>query len=296
MTAASGWGETDMQATLDQYESDLSGGADFFKFLDGDNLVRLCPPAAGETRPFVKRAQHWRVGDAEKVMNCPRAVQEDASCFLCDKIAELKKSDDEADNDKGHDLYAKQSWLYRIIDMTTAATQRKGVQVMSAGIKTHKQIAKLLKDKDFGNITHPETGTNIIIEKTGSGMIGTDYIVRPRRNASDVTDLLEGLAPPDISAVAAPATNKAMKAAWNNEASDTPKEKPKAESSRRRNVDDEEPTPARAAADEAEEPEERPARRRASINDDAKRVRPEAADDEPVATGRRLSSVSRDAD
>lgn len=277
---ASKWGRTDMQETLDQYEEDMAGGADFFQFKDGDNEVRICPPAEGETRPFAKRGQHWRVGDAEKVFNCPKAVDETAVCFVCDKAAELKKSGDEADVEKGEDLYPKRQWLYRIIDPNNA---RKGVQVMSIGIKAHKQIAKLMKDKEYGDITDPENGINITIEKSGNSRFNTEYTVRPRRNPSNVLAILEEADPPDIFSLCEPASAKQMKAAWSGE-SDEKAEKPVAEKSRRRDVADDEPKSRRARDDE--DPEEEPTPKRASS------PKSDAREDKP----RRLASRSRDED
>jgi gp32 DNA binding protein like len=248
-----GWGKTDLQETLDQYEEDMSGGADFFKFKDGDNEVRLCPPAEDETRPYAKRGQHWRIGDAEKVFNCPRAVNEDALCFLCDKQKELKKSDDDADQDKAEDMYAKRQFLYRVIDPSEAGL-RKGIQVMGVGIKTHKQIAKLLRDKEYGPVIfNPERGLNIKIEKSGSGKNGTEYVVRPCRTETDVVAILEANEPPDIFELCKVATNKQMTAAWNGEVTEAG-EKPKAETSRRRDVvDAEEPVSRRARANDPDD-------------------------------------------
>lgn len=307
--AAKGWGKTDMQETLDRFEEDLSGGADFFQFKDGDNEVRICPAAEGERLPFFKRGQHWRVGDAEKVFNCPKAVDDDADCFLCDKVAELKKSDDDADVEKGEDLYAKRQWLYRIID---PANVRKGIQVMAVGIKTHKQIAKLMRDREYGDITDPENGINITIEKAGNSRYNTEYTVRPRRNPSDVLKVLEDHEPPDLATLCEAATTKQMKAAWNNDATASSGEKPKAAKSQRRDIDDDEPKsrrtrddddePKARAKDDDDEPKSRakdddddsPKRRTRDDDDDEPRRKREDDDDAPK--GRRLSTKSRDED
>lgn len=293
---AKGWGKTDLQETLDQYEQDMSGGADFYQFKDGDNEVRICPPAEGERLPFAKRGQHWRVGDAEKVFNCPKALDEDADCFLCAKVAELKKSDDDADVERGEDLYAKRQWLYRVIDPQNV---RKGIQVMAVGIKTHKQIAKLMKDKEYGDITDPEDGINITIEKSGNSRFNTEYTVRPKRNPTNVLSILEEHEPPDIFGICEPATNKQMKAAWENEASGDAAEKPKAAKSQRRNVDDDEPRSRRTRDEDDDEAEDEPTpKRRAAAEDDepkARRSRDEDEDEKP--RGRRLATTrSRDED
>jgi hypothetical protein len=295
-----------MAETLDQYEEDLAGGADFFKFKDGDNEVRLCPPAPGEKKPFAKRGQHWRIGDAEKTFNCPKALNEDAQCFLCDKQLELKKSDDDADVDKATDMYAKRQFLYRIIDPSSEASLRKGIQVMGIGIKAHKQIAKLMRDKEYGDLTDPVHGINITIEKSGSGQYGTEYAVRPRRNESNVVDILEANEPPDIFGICEPATNKQMKAAWNNVVSDDDKPKPEAEKSRRKSVDDDEPKPRRSRDEDPEDPEpeaprrnrddDEPKPRRARDDDEPTPKRSAAKDEDDPPRGRRLATRSRDED
>ncbi len=296
-TAPRGWGTTDMTETLDQYEQDESGGADFFKFKDGDNEVRLCPPAPGEKKPFIKRAQHWRVGPADKIFNCPRAIDETAACFVCDKMKELKASDDDSDVDKGEDLYAKKQWLYRVIDPNNV---KRGIQVMAIGIKAHKQIAKLMRDKEYGDITDPEDGINIVIEKSGSGKTGTDYSVRPRRNPTSVTAILEENDPPDIAELCKPATNKAMKAAWNSEVDDDDGKKPEPDKARRRTIDDDEPTPARSRRSEPEPedpddlPEDEPEERRPRRIDSKAHVKPE--EPEEPRRGRRIATRPRDED
>jgi len=286
------WGKTDMGKTLAQYEQDAAAyGADFFEFKDGENEVRICPPGPDDDGlPFVVRATHFRVGEANKRFNCPKAADKDADCFICDRVKELRESGDEDDEEQAEELRAKKQWLYRIIDMSNV---RKGIQVMAVGIKTHLKIRSYLHSKDYGDITDIEEGFNLIIEKSGSGL-KTTYEVRARRNPEDVTEIIEDLEAPDLAKLTEPASNKAMKAAWEGTDEEEDKKakvsRPKAQ---RRAVEDDEPRRRRVAEDD--EP-----RRAAVVEDDDEdddeedeKPRRAAKDEDEKPRGRKLATSSR---
>lgn len=290
---------------LDQYEEDLAGGAAFWKPQGGDdNEIRVLPALADEgVLPYRMRRQHWVRGVVDRPFNCPRAEDEAAVCFLCDKVKELKASDDDEDKAKGEDLFAKTQFLYRIIDINAP---KRGVQVYAPGKKVHKKVAALLRDKkDYGFvILDIEDGLNLVVEKTGSTQFDTEYDVRPRRNNTSLKEDhgidVEKLELPDIGELCKVATNAEMKKAWNGEDDAAPTERA---ASRRRPVADDEPKAK--ANDDGDDPEaeERPRRTRREEPADDPEDKPKASsrqkavdDDEPQRPGRRLASKSREDD
>jgi hypothetical protein len=67
------------------------------------------------------------------------------------------------------------------------------------GSTVYEEILKLISDPDYGDITHIETGTDIIVEKKSGASVGNNFgkiSIRPKRKTSPLTDdpkLLEKL-------------------------------------------------------------------------------------------------------
>jgi hypothetical protein len=75
-----------------------------------------------------------------------------------------------------------------------------GVQIFPAGREVLRQLLTYFVDPDWGDLTDPDKGYDVVIEKAGSGL-QTSYTVRPRKNSTPIPDksLLEKVG--DLSAV-----------------------------------------------------------------------------------------------
>lgn len=197
-------------------EAERGGGNNFFTPKDGKNNIRVLGPGPNADVVFVKTGTHWGVGPNKENFNCSRAADKEADCYLCEEAYKLGKSKDEDDNALADALRAKKSWLYNVIDLDDLEA---GIQVAAFGVTVHNDILTYLKDADgeYGDITDTETGTTLVVTKSGKGM-QTKYDVRARRNPSALPDsilaLLETEDPVDLSTVRPIASNAKQKAAY----------------------------------------------------------------------------------
>lgn len=249
-------------------EAERSKGQTYWNAQDGANNIRVLPPPPDVDYIFFKTATHWGIGPSKANLHCPRAQDADAECFLCELSYKLSKSKSDADQGEADRIRAKKQWLYNIVDLDDPDA---GFQIGAFGIRIHEQIAAYLKAdaaEEYGDITDPEEGTNLILTKKGTGM-NTKYDVRARRKASALPEsilaLLENEDPADLSTIRAVATNEKMESLYNglSDSTETEAEEDEAPVVRRRR--------GAVAEVEEEEDEEKPAprsSRRASRDDD----------------------------
>src|SRR5690348_2676684 len=103
------WGSYELEAAEDESkELEKGSGGDFYKWVDGNNVVRFLPPPVGQRSPFVKAKQHYvdklfvPGSTTVTVFNCPGA-----GCPACHESARLKASGSEQDKEFGKKLAAK---------------------------------------------------------------------------------------------------------------------------------------------------------------------------------------------
>lgn len=165
----------------------LGGGGTFFKFKTGANIARILPSIdPAHPSPFYVRHRHWidlPNGEAVK-FNCPQMMGKQ-HCPLCEKAKSLKAN--EATKQKGWKMSATRRALAVVIDRTNPDA---GPMIMDMpGKKVYDPIVAMRQDtRSGGDFTHPSTGFDLIITRTGTGSEGTDYSVMPDRNNSPLAD------------------------------------------------------------------------------------------------------------
>ena len=178
------YGEWDVADAAKAVEDAKSGGGgEFFKFEDGRNILRFLPPRVGE-RANVRIFQHFVKGGEKKTTTvvCPRLSSSNGgSCPICEHADALRRTGNAADKERAYEMSAKMRAFSNVIDRKNPD---KGPQIAGFGKTVLEALAALRTDVDAGgNFTDPETGFDIIIEKTGQKM-ETKYAVRPARNQS----------------------------------------------------------------------------------------------------------------
>lgn len=281
-------GKADIDETVEQYEADAkekSGGADFFKFENGENRIRIIPPAPGVKRFFVRRATHWNVveGGIEKGegdnFNCPRALDKTAKCFLCDRVAELEASDDADDKKLAKELRARSQWMYAIVDLDDVEA---GIQICGFPKTVHEAVGQYVADDDYGDISDLDDGYNLVVTRKQQKKKIT-YDTRAKKNPSAapeaIAEFLDSNDPPDLTKYAEASSFKAMKAAWEGEElddddDDKPKKKGKSRRASREDGDeDDEPRKkskkSKSDDDEDEAPKSKSKAKKSADDDDA---------------------------
>ncbi len=165
------------------------GGTRFWTPKEGASLIRILPPYSGEDW-YKETWFHFGVGVDRKPIACARRLL-DEPCYLCEQVDELRKSEDPRDVELSTQIAARRRVFYNIIDIDDVES---GAQIFSSGVTIFKEFLMYVADPDWGDITDPDEGYDIVIEREGTG-IDTKYTVRAKKNPTPLIDpgLLEEL-------------------------------------------------------------------------------------------------------
>jgi len=163
------------------------GGENYFKPQSGKNTVRILPPWNDEGVFFYKATLHYNVREEGGPIPCRKMVGKE--CPICKALATVGKK--LADKAKAKDRY-----YVNVIDRKAPDA---GVKIWGMTPRNMKKIKSAMEDPDYGDLTDPEEGRDIIIEVDDSRGGAPQYEIRPRVKTSDVgvDDWEEGLHPLD---------------------------------------------------------------------------------------------------
>ena len=164
------------------FQEKLQGGqSGFWVPKVGTNQIRVLPPLGNNDMFFLETIIHFLPGDMP--VRCLRAEGEEcAVCILVDKLR--KQEDDPKKVELSRRLEAKKRYLYYVVDLDD---EESGIQVYSSGIKVMQQVSSYFADPEWGDLTDPKTGHDIILERLGSGL-NTSYIVKPKKSSSPIAE------------------------------------------------------------------------------------------------------------
>jgi len=181
-----------------QYKSDTAakesatvggdGGSTWLKISPGRTTLRILPPKAGETSPFVVVHQHYiaRPGNEPPfVFVCPRHAGE-GPCPACDEAARLRSTGNKLDREQAWQIMPKVRGFANVIDRND---EEAGPKVWGIPKTVLAELTTLRQDEDCGgDYTDPEFGYDVIVERTGTGKLDTSFSVRLARNPTPITE------------------------------------------------------------------------------------------------------------
>jgi hypothetical protein len=186
-------------------------GFNFLNLKDGRNVIRILPPREGADMFFEEVWVHYGVGKNAQNKNgtmvvCPKTHDENAPCPVCelaDELKKLSKKRDDSYDKQSRSIRRKKRVYYNAISRdedlsvyekneegkwinTETGEEESPVKVLGTGIGILKDIISLIVDPEYGDITDPEEGLDLIITKTGSGQFNTKYDVKTVRKESPI--------------------------------------------------------------------------------------------------------------
>jgi hypothetical protein len=167
------------------------GGFDDIPWMElqqGDNLLRLVANEDGDF--YFESGYHYlRNGKEVKAITCNK-LTDGSECFLCDLVHELYKTKDPKDKELAKEIRSGARIFFNVIDRNDG----NKLKVLGAGNMIFKEILKFFADEDWGDISDPVTGHDIVINKTGE-KLDTEYTVMPKPKPTkigvEVTDLFD---------------------------------------------------------------------------------------------------------
>ena len=154
---------------------------------EGDQTVRILPTKDGD--PFKEYHFHYNVGKNPGIL-CPKKNHGE-DCPICDFASSLWR-DGVANNDDTAKREAKKLFVRKryFSPILVRGRETEGVKVWSYGKTAYETLLGYVLDPDYGDITHTETGTDLVLTYTVPGTPGSfpKTQLKPRRRPSVLCD------------------------------------------------------------------------------------------------------------
>tara|TARA_R100000808_G_scaffold24491_1_gene56546 strand:+ start:355 stop:1122 length:768 start_codon:yes stop_codon:yes gene_type:complete len=150
----------------------------FWKPKEGETVIRLVPSPDGD--PFRDFWFHYNVGDSPPFLSPKKNFGEDDA--ITDFIRELFDEGTEDSIKMAKSLLPRQRFFSPVI---VRGEEHLGVRVWGYGKLAYEELLNLVLNPEYGDITDPETGTDLVI-KYGkpAGAQFPQTTITPRRRSS----------------------------------------------------------------------------------------------------------------
>jgi len=154
---------------------------------EGDQTIRLLPAEDGD--PFKEYHFHYNVGKNPGIL-CPKKNHGE-ECPICEFASQLWRDGVQNNNDtakrEAKKLFVRKRYFSPIL---VRGQEAKGVKVWSYGKTAYETLLGYVLDPDYGDLTHPETGTDVVLTYTVPGTPGSfpKTQLKPRRRPSILCD------------------------------------------------------------------------------------------------------------
>lgn len=165
-------------------KTDLGGGgAGYWSPKVGKNTIRILPEVGDMDFFFVTVGRHYFPNG--KNVYCPKFTSEgDLPCPVCEIVQDLYDAGDKASKALASEVGLRRSYWMNVIDRKDSEA---GPLVFTPGVTIFNAIVALVNDPDYGDVMDPWEGTDIVIDRTGTGR-ETEYQVMARRNTSALAE------------------------------------------------------------------------------------------------------------
>jgi len=129
----------------------------FWRPEDGEQTIRIITPADGD--PFKDYWFHYNVGNTPGFLSPKRNFGED--CPLDKFVRQLFDEGGEENIKMAKSLMARQRFFSPVI---VRGEEDKGVRIWGYGKTAYVELLNLVLNPDYGDITDPETGTDLVLK------------------------------------------------------------------------------------------------------------------------------------
>lgn len=165
-------------------QSKGSGDRNYMDLEEGKNVARFLPGHPNMEGFFEEVFYHSKKdpksGKRMQVICLNHGDPRADVCLICPELEPLQKSKDKKDKKLYNEQKAKSRFFANVIDRTDQA-----LKILGMGITILKGVLGYVTDEDYGDVLHPLTGRDMVIEKTGDGM-DTEYDVKCKPKESPI--------------------------------------------------------------------------------------------------------------
>ena len=160
-------------------KNNSNGGSNkFWRPQDGEQTIRIVCTPDGD--PFRDYWFHYNVGDTPGFLSPKRNFGED--CPLDSYVRQLWKEGSEESKRVAKKLGARQRFFATVV---VRGEEAEGVKMWGFGKRTYETLLGLVLNPEYGDITDPESGTDLVIgygKPAGASFPETK--ITPRRKSS----------------------------------------------------------------------------------------------------------------
>ena len=182
-----------IKSKLESLQSTSTTANNFWKPDPGTQLVRIVPYKHNKDNPFIELFFHYNLGNNKTYMSPvsfgrPDPVEEFAN--------KLKSTGDKDEWIQGKRLEPK---MRTFVPVIVRGKESEGVKFWGFGKTVYQELLGVIADPDYGDITDPVNGRDIMIERQTPAEAGNQYgktTVRVKPNQTPITDnkeILEGV-------------------------------------------------------------------------------------------------------
>ena len=175
---------------LNQLQSTTSTANNFWKPEPGKQVVRIVPYTHNKENPFVELFFHYNLGQNKTFMSPMSFGRPDPVQEFADK---LKSTGDKDEWIQGKRLEPKMRTFAPVI---VRGQESEGVKFWGFGKTVYQELLSVIADPDYGDITDPVNGRDIMIERQTPAEAGNQYgktTVRVKPNQSKLVEDSEAL-------------------------------------------------------------------------------------------------------
>jgi len=179
-----------IKTKLESLQNQTSTSNNFWKPEPGKQVVRIVPYKHNKDNPFVELYFHYNLGQNKTYMSPMSFGRPDPVQEFADK---LKSTGDKDEWIQGKRLEPKMRTFAPVI---VRGQESEGVKFWGFGKTVYQELLSVIADPDYGDITDPVNGRDIMIERQTPAEAGNQYgktTVRVKPNMTPITDSKEML-------------------------------------------------------------------------------------------------------
>jgi len=182
-----------IKTKLNQLQSTTSTQDNFWKPEPGTQIVRIVPYTHNKDNPFIELFFHYNLGNNKTYMSPVSFGRPDPVEEFSNKLKSTGNKDEWI---QGKRLEPK---MRTFVPVVVRGRESEGVKFWGFGKTVYQELLSVIADPDYGDITDPVNGRDIMIERQTPAEAGNQYgktTVRVKPNMTPLTeskDMLDGL-------------------------------------------------------------------------------------------------------
>ena len=174
-----------IKSRLTQLQSTTSTKDNFWKPQPGKTQIRIVPYKFNKENPFVEAFFHYGLGGNKTYLSPVTNGNADPVAEFADKLKSTGNKDEWI---QGKRLEPKMRTYAPVV---VRGEEAQGVKWWGFGKTVYQELLGVIADPDYGDITDPTTGRDIVIERQTPAEAGNQYgktTVRVKPNQTPITE------------------------------------------------------------------------------------------------------------